>query len=122
MTTKQATFQELLNRAEKLRDDVFTAREPGDDEMRRVQGLLSEVRDLMQEAVKKAGPAPEAPVLANAKRVIAALRHTGDSTVNQLIEKTGLNGVPVREALDLCEQLSVARRIGQFWRATEIKL
>jgi hypothetical protein len=52
-TLKQATFQALLDRVNELKADVFTAREPGDDEMRRAQGLLSEVRDLIQEAITK---------------------------------------------------------------------
>jgi hypothetical protein len=50
---KLTTFQALLARVNELKADVFTAREPGDDEMRRAQGLLSEVRDLIQEAITK---------------------------------------------------------------------
>lgn len=66
---KQVTFQALLARVNELKADVFIAREPGDDEMRRAQGLLSEVRDLMEEAIKKLQPtfeqiSPEALKLA----------------------------------------------------------
>lgn len=56
MTTKWDKIQELIGANEALRSKVFDAREPEDEELRRAQGLLSEVRDLLSDAAKKASP------------------------------------------------------------------
>ena len=52
-TLKLTEIQKLIDLNEALKSQVYRVREPGDDELRRVQGLLSEVRDLLWDAAKK---------------------------------------------------------------------
>lgn len=50
---KLRAIETFTKTADTLRDDVFQLREPEDDELRQVQGLLSEVRDLLRAAEAK---------------------------------------------------------------------